>query len=79
MSRIFKRPKSYVNQGNIQARNIKSARLIEDQEQLDRIIAAQPDSAIAEAWLSLYGPHMRFTPQTFKEIQLRLSPETVAT
>lgn len=80
MSRIFKRPKSYPNQGSVLARNLKAAQLIKDQDELDKIILMQPDKSIAKAWLEVYTPCMKFVPQTWEEIQARLlpEPETVA-
>lgn len=74
MSKIRKRPWSHARFGDVHAQNVKAARLINNQDELDRIIDKQPDKAIAEGWLKEYGPHLKFVPQTFEEIQARLSP-----
>jgi hypothetical protein len=66
MSKIRKRPWSHPRMGDPQAQNIKAARLIKDQNELDLILAKAPSPAIAEGWLKAYGPHLKFVP-----VQLR--------
>lgn len=70
MSKIFKRPKSYTNEGDVHARNVKAARLIKTQEDLDIILASQPDPKIAEGWLHAYGQFLPFVPKPFEVIQV---------
>ena len=62
MSRLFKRPKPIINMGNQYARLIKSARNIQNQAELDQILAQVPRE-MGEAWLNVVKEHMRFVPR----------------
>lgn len=68
MSKISKRPWTHPRFGDIHAKNIKAARMVKNQDELDLILASQPDPAIAEGWLKAYGPHLKFTPKPFVQV-----------
>lgn len=77
MSRIFKRPKSFLNQGSVEARNVKSARTIKTQAQLDSILAQAPTLEIAEGWIKAYGGHLPFIPRQLQESNIGIAePES---
>lgn len=64
MSKVFKRPKQYANMGSPEARLIKYARQIRDQEQLDGIVADALREGVSKeviaAWLERMLPHLPF-------------------
>lgn len=63
MSKIAKRPKSYANMGSTAARLRKYAERIRTQEDLDIILGATPDKAIAAAFVERVKPWLKFTPR----------------
>lgn len=69
MSKIRKKPKTYLNQGSMQARLFKRGQLIQSQEHLDHILSqVAPD--IGAAWLEKFGPYLKFVPR-----QLQTTPQ----
>lgn len=62
MSHRFKRPKSHVNEGSIKARLIRTAKMIQTQDQLDTILAAA-DPKVVPGYLEIVTPFLRFTPR----------------
>ncbi len=64
MSKIFRRPKSYLKMGNTHARLIKAAREIKSHEQLAALVAQALHSGVEKAqvvgWLEMTLPHLPF-------------------
>ena len=73
MSKILKRPKSYLKMGNPHARIIKAARQIHSQAELDALVAQAVQSGVEKSviagWLEATVPHLPFTPELSGESQ----------
>lgn len=69
--KAIKKPKSYVFSGSIEAQLIKSAKAIENQEQLD-LALSQVKPEVGAAWLQMIRPHLRFEPQQFIAVEKEL-------
>lgn len=68
MSHRFKPPKTYVKMGSVKARLIKAAGLIQNQEQLDKILREAPKE-IGLAWLEMARPYLKFMPRQFMPVE----------
>lgn len=72
MSHRFKRPKKLARpappkRGGVEAKLRWYAQQIRNQQELDAILAAQPDQSLAIAWLHHVRQYLRFTPRQFEQ------------